>query len=71
MHSISSQTQTKQSMSDMNVVVLTCLGLVLAVRATPVLGAGAFVLVHTFHTGTTILAGIACTLTYVFRCRRE
>lgn len=55
----------------MNVVLLTCLGLVLAVRATPVLGAGAFVLVNTFHTGTTILAGIARTLTYVCRWRRE
>lgn len=43
-----------------------CLGLVLAVRATPVLGAGAFVLVDPFHTGTTILTGITGTLTYIF-----
>lgn len=61
----------KTYVSVVSVVVLTCLGLVLTVRATPALGAGAFVLVKTFHAGTTILAGIACTLTYVFKYRRE
>lgn len=43
-----------------------CLGLMLTARATPVLGAGAFVLVNTFHTGTSILAGITFTLCYIF-----
>lgn len=43
-----------------------CLRLVLAVGATPVLGASAFVLVDPFHTGTSILAGITCTFAYIF-----
>lgn len=51
-------------------VLLTCLGLVLAVGAAPVLGAGAFVLVDTFYAGTSILARVTRTLTYVCGCRR-
>lgn len=50
---------------------LTCLGLVLAVRAAPVLGTGAFVLVSSFHTGSSILTGITRTLTYICQRRRE
>lgn len=49
--------------------VLTGLGLVLTVGATPALRTGAFVLVQTLHAGTTVLAGIARTLTDVFRQR--
>lgn len=64
------QIQTNKRISDIKFAILTCLGLVLAVRATPVLWAGAFVLVNTFHTGTSILAGITCTLTYICGCRR-
>lgn len=52
-------------------VVPTCLCLVLTVRAAPVLGAGTFVLVNTFHTGTSILAGITFTLTYICGCREK
>lgn len=46
-------------------VALTRLGLVLAVRASPGLGAGAFVLVNAVHTGASVLAGVAPTLTHV------
>lgn len=44
--------------------VPTCLGLVLALRSTPPLGADAPVLVNPFHTGTSILARIAGTLAH-------
>lgn len=37
----------------------TCLGLVLAVRSAPPLGADAPVLIKPFHTGTSVLAGVA------------
>lgn len=53
------------SFSEIHFVVLTCLGLVLAVRATPALKTGALVMVNTFHTGTSILAGITCTFAYI------
>lgn len=43
-----------------------CLGLMLAVRAAPVLGAGAFVLVDTVHTGSSVLAGVTRTFTDIF-----
>lgn len=42
----------------------TCLGLVLAERSTPPLRAGAPVPMKPFHTGTSILAGIAGTLAH-------
>lgn len=51
--------------------ILTCLGLVLAVRSTPPLGAGAPVLINPFHTGTSILARIAGTLAHDCRWRTE
>lgn len=54
-------------LSGMHESVLTCLGLVLTVGTTPALRTGAFVLVQTLHTGTTVLAGIARTLADVFR----
>lgn len=55
--------------SGMRASVLTRLGLVLTAGATPALRAGAFILVQTLHAGTTVLTGIACTLTDVFRHR--
>lgn len=48
-------------------VTPTCLSLELAVRSTPPVGAGALVLVNPFHTGTSILAGIAGTLSHICR----
>lgn len=59
----------RSRISGMHESVLTGLGLVLTVGATPALRTGAFVLVQTLHAGTTVLAGIACTLTDVFRQR--
>lgn len=59
----------RSSVSGMQESVLTCLGLVLTVGATPALRAGAFVLVQTIHAGAAVLAGIAGTLTDV--CRRR
>ena len=43
----------------------TCLGGVLAVRPTPVHGAGALVLLDALHAGTPVLAGVAPTLAHI------
>lgn len=59
----------RSSVCGMRESVLTCLGLVLTVGATPALRAGAFVLVQTIHAGAAVLAGIAGTLTDVCRQR--
>lgn len=63
--------QTNERNRDPNGVIPTCLGLVLAVRSAPPLGAGALVLVNPFYTGTSILAGIAGALAYVWWWRAE
>lgn len=57
--------KAKQRLSDTNFELLTSLGLMLAMRATPVMGTGAFVLVNTLHTCTSILTGVTCTLTHI------
>lgn len=58
--------QANKQKQDPNGGTPTCLGLVLAVRSTPPLGAGALVLINPFYTGTSILAGVAGALAYVW-----